>query len=82
MPSLSLLCLISRNSPTRLGMVSPELPQQDVADEVNQEGEAEDLLITSTPVIVEDLIGQGGVGDPPPECQDGLGQWHSGQVIA
>ena len=56
--------------------------QQGIADEVNQEGEREDLLVAAPPVLLEDLIEQGGIGDPPPQCQDGLGQGHPGHEVA
>ncbi len=56
--------------------------QEGVADQVDQQGEGENLLVTPAAVVVEDLIQRAGIGDPPPQGQDGLGQRQTGQCIA
>src|SRR5208283_2578597 len=56
--------------------------QEGIADQVDEQGEGENLLVTPAPVVVEDLIERAGIGDPPPQGQDGLGQGQAGQRIA
>jgi hypothetical protein len=56
--------------------------EEGIADQRDDQGEGEDLLVTAAAVLVEDLIESISVSDPPPQGQDGLGQGEPGQDLA